>query len=83
MADLQDIMARMVSQNRQSRERFEGIASRTVSAVIEGNTDELTNIIRDVANSEQGGEVSNQPMEAGSADGLAGNQVAAESSGGN
>lgn len=79
MADLQDIMTRLVSENRQSRERFEGIASRTVSAITQGNTDDLTNIIRDIT----GGESSAESLEAGDVDGAVGDSVAAESSSGN
>ncbi len=79
MADLQDIMTRLVSENRQSRERFEGIASRTVSAITQGNTDDLTSIIRDIT----GGESSAEPVETGDADGAVGDSVAAEPSVGN
>lgn len=72
-------MTRLVSENRQSRERFEGIASRTVSAITQGNTDDLTNIIRDIT----GGESSAESLEAGDVDGAVGDSVAAESSSGN
>ena len=79
MADLSDIMTRLVSENRQSRERFEGIASRTVSAITQGNTDDLTAIIRDI----QGGESSAEPVEVRSTDGVTGDSGAAASSVGN
>ena len=73
----------MVSDNQQSRERFGGIASRTVSAVIQGNTDDLSNIIRDVTNSGSGPEVGAEPVENGNTDGTDGNQGTAEPSSGN
>ena len=73
----------MVSENQQSRERFVGIASRTVSAVIQGNTDDLSNIIRDVTNSGSGPEVGAEPVENGNTDGTDGNQGTAEPSSGN
>lgn len=73
----------MVSDNQQSRERFGGIASRTVSAVIQGNTDDLNNIIRDVTNSGSGPEVGAEPVETGNTDGTDGNQGTAEPSSGN
>lgn len=73
----------MVSENQQSRERFGGIASRTVSAVIQGNTDDLSNIIRDVTNSGSGPEVGAEPVENGNTDGTDGNQGTAEPSSGN
>jgi len=74
MADLQSILTRLVSDNRQSRERFGGIASRTVSAVMQGNTDELNNIIRDVATAESSGESGDKPLETGDTDGPSGDQ---------
>ena len=83
MADLQTILAKMVSENQQSRERFGGIASRTVSAVIQGNTDDLSSIIRDVTNSGSGPEVGAEPVETGNTDGTDGNQGTAEPSSGN
>ena len=73
----------MVSENQQSRERFGGIASRTVSAVIQGNTDDLSSIIRDVTNSGSGPEVGAEPVEVGNTDGTDGNQGTAEPSSGN
>lgn len=64
----------MVSENRQSRERFEGIASRTVSAITQGDTNDLSNIIRDVTGEgKEGGAVS---VEAGDSNGAAGDQLA-------
>jgi hypothetical protein len=81
MADLQTILAKMVSENQQSRERFGGIASRTVSAVIQGNTDDLSSIIRDVTNSESSDEISGQPVEAGSTNGTVGSEGTAGASG--
>ena len=81
MADLQTILAKLVSENQQSRERFGGIASRTVSAVIQGNTDDLSNIIRDVTNSGSGPEVGAEPVETGNTDGTDGNQGTAGASG--
>ena len=81
MADLETILAKLVSDNQQSRERFGGIASRTVSAVMQGNTDELNNIIRDVATAESGGESSDKPVETGDADRADGNQGPTGSSG--
>ena len=83
MADLQTILAKLVSENQQSRERFGGIASRTVSAVIQGNTDDLSSIIRDVTNSGSGPEVGAEPVENGNTDGTDGNQGTAEPSSGN
>ena len=83
MADLQTILAKLVSDNQQSRERFGGIASRTVSAVIQGNTDDLSSIIRDVTNSGSGPEVGAEPVETGNTDGTDGNQGTAEPSSGN
>ena len=71
----------MVSENQQSRERFGGIASRTVSAVIQGNTDDLSSIIRDVTNSGSGPEVGAEPVETGNTDGTDGNQGTAGASG--
>lgn len=73
----------MVSDNQQSRERFGGIASRTVSAVIQGNTDDLSNIIRDVTDSGSGPKVGAEPVEAGNTDRADGNQSTAGSSSGN
>ena len=73
----------MVSENQQSRERFGGIASRTVSAVIQGNTDDLSSIIRDVTDSGSGPEVGAEPVETGNTDGTDGNQGTAEPSSGN
>ena len=73
----------MVSENQQSRERFGGIASRTVSAVIQGNTDDLSNIIRDVTDSQPRDESSSEPVEVGNTDGTDGNQGTAEPSSGN
>lgn len=83
MADLQTILAKLVSENQQSRERFGGIASRTVSAVIQGNTDDLNNIIRDVTDSGSGPKVGAEPVEVGNTDGTDGNQGTAEPSSGN
>jgi len=83
MADLQTILAKLVSENQQSRERFGGIASRTVSAVIQGNTDDLSNIIRDVTDSQPRDESSSESVETGSTDGAVGNQGTAEPSSGN
>ena len=83
MADLETILAKLVSENQQSRERFGGIASRTVSAVIQGNTDDLSSIIRDVTNSGSGPEVGAEPVETGNTDGTDGNQGTAEPSSGN
>ena len=71
----------MVSENQQSRERFGGIASRTVSAVIQGNTDDLNNIIRDVTNSGSGPEVGADPVETGNTDGTVGSEGTAGASG--
>ena len=73
----------MVSENQQSRERFGGIASRTVSAVIQGNTDDLNNIIRDVTDSGSGPEVGAEPVEVGNTDGTDGDQSTSEPSSGN
>jgi hypothetical protein len=81
MAGLETILAKLVSDNQQSRERFGGIASRTVSAVMTGNTNELNIIIRDVTDSKSSDEISSEPMEAGSTDGAAGDKSTAESSG--
>ena len=81
MADLETILAKLVSENQQSRERFGGIASRTVSAVIQGNTDDLNNIIRDVTNSGSGPEVGADPVEAGSTNGTVGSEGTAGASG--
>jgi hypothetical protein len=72
MAGLETILAKLVSDNQQSRERFGGIASRTVSAVMTGNTNELNSIIRDVTDSKSSDEISSESMEAGSTDGAAG-----------
>ena len=81
MADLQTILAKLVSENQQSRERFGGIASRTVSAVMTGDKNELNSIIRDVTDSQSSDEISSEPVEAGSTDGAAGNQSIADASG--
>jgi hypothetical protein len=81
MADLQTILAKLVSENQQSRERFGGIASRTVSAVMTGDTNELNSIIRDVTDSQSSDEISGQPVEAGSIDGAVGDQSTAGTSG--
>ena len=81
MADLETILAKLVSENQQSRERFGGIASRTVSAVIQGNTDDLSSIIRDVTNSESSDEISGQPVEAGSTNWTVGSEGTAGASG--
>lgn len=73
-ADLQSVLTKMVSENQKARERFAKTASRTISAIAQGNSDELTNIIRD-AESEyfgEGEEVSPEPMEAGNLDGTTG-----------
>lgn len=70
-ADLQTLLAKLVSDNQKARERFAKTASRTISAVAQGNADELTNIIRD-AKSEyfgQSEEVSPEQMEDGNSDG--------------
>ena len=83
MADLQTILAKLVSDNQQSRERFGGIASRTVSAVMTGDTNELNSIIRDVTDSQPSDEISSEPVETGSTDGADGNQGTAEPSSGN
>ena len=79
MADLKTILEKLVSDNRQSRERFEGIASRTVSAITQGNSDDLTAIIRDITGGESGAE----PVETGVTDGTDGNQSTAASPDGN
>lgn len=81
MADLQTILAKMVSENQQSRERFGGIASRTVSAVMTGDTNELNSIIRDVTDSQSSDESSGQPVEAGGTDGVVGSEGTAGTSG--
>ena len=83
MADLQTILAKLVSENQQSRARFGGIASRTVSAVMTGDTNELNSIIRDVTDSGSGPKVGTEPVEVGNTDGTDGNQGTAEPSSGN
>jgi len=71
----------MVSENQQSRERFGGIASRTVSAVMTGDTNELNSIIRDVTDSQSSDESSGQPVEAGGPDRTVGSEGTAGTSG--
>lgn len=73
-ADLQTLLSKMVSENQKARERFARTASRTISAVAQGNADELTNIIRD-AESEYFGEskeVGAEQVEDRDTDGVAG-----------
>lgn len=72
MADLEAIVAKLVSDNKAARERFEGVASRTVSAIMSGDSDGLNNIVRQLTSSEEAGESSAEPVEAGDVDGLAG-----------
>ena len=79
-ADLQTLLTKMVSENQKARERFARTASRTISAVAQGNADELSNIIRD-AESEyfsSGEEVSTEQVEDRDADGTTGVQVPTE-----
>ena len=81
MADLQTILAKLVSENRQSRERFEAIASRTVFAVSKGDTNELSDIIRAVTHdAETAGEGGAGSVETGKPDGTDGDSITPESS---
>ena len=72
MADLEAVLAKLVSENKAARERFEGVASRTVSAIMRGDSDGLNNIVRQLASDEEAGESSAEPLEDGNPDGTAG-----------
>lgn len=81
MADLNDALRQIVSENNTARERFARIASRTVSAIMRGDSDGLNDIIRQFASSEEAGESSVEPVETGDADGATGVQGVDESPG--
>ena len=55
--------------NKQSRERFERLASRTVDAIFRSDRDELDNIIRDAADFGSSTEGGLEPLETGDVDG--------------
>lgn len=83
--DVESTLRSIISANRQSRERFEQIASRTVDAIFQGDRDELGNIIRDATSDDSGASQESGPesMEAGNVDGIDGVSGAEETSGGN
>ena len=62
----------IIESNKQDRERFAGITSRTVSAIVRGTPDEFSDIIRSAANPEQGDVCGAEQMEDRDTDGTAG-----------
>ena len=75
MDDLGEIVKRLISENQQSRQRFENLAARTVSAIATGDVDEFGRIVRDAHNAGESKESSDQPLEVGDVDGSDRDQV--------
>ena len=74
---MEELLHRIVNDNRQAREQWNSVASRTVAAIQTGDIDELCAIVRDVSGG--GEEDRTEAREAGTADGTAGIPDAPES----
>ena len=74
---MKELLHRIVNDNRQAREQWNSVASRTVAAIQTGDIDELIAIVRDVSGG--GEEDRTEAGEAGTADGTAGIPGTAES----
>lgn len=67
--NLQELTRQMIDGNKQFREQSGSVMARTVSAIREGDSDELNNIIRDITDVSFGrGEDRPEEREAGAAD---------------
>ncbi len=74
---IEEVLKGIIASNKQYRERFAGITSRTVSAIVRGTPDEFSDIIRAAADLEQGDYGGAQSMEDRDTDGPAGVPLAA------
>ena len=84
MADLQTIMKSIQISNQQDRERFHKLSSRTVGAIISGEPDELSSIVRDATGySSEGIKGGAESLEAGVTDGAVRDSGNAETPTGN
>jgi len=76
---IEETLQGIIASNKQDRERFAGITSRTVSAIVRGTPDEFSDIIRAAADPEQGDDGGAQSMEDRDTDGPAGVPLTATS----
>ena len=74
---MKELLHRIVNDNRQAREQWNSVASRTVAAIQTGDIDELIAIVRDVSGGAE--EDRTEAGEAGTADGIVGIPGTAES----